>query len=112
FDDLETGRLDEEEWPTRPVLPRGSDGYLLDKPLKDMDRSPRATDVVKEKQLPARLEHAPHLSDRGGRVRDRAEREGAHHGVERLVVERQLLGIAFVQVDAAAQTGRPLTGDG
>ena len=75
--------------------------------LQGPPRLPRQVDVLEQQQRPARDEDPAELGERRRRVRHRAERERAHGGVEARVRERQLLGAALDDGDAARRPAPP-----
>ena len=62
-------------------------------------------------QLPARLQHAAHLGERGGGVGDGAEAVGAHDAVEARLGRGQRLGRERHQFDREARLARAAQGE-
>jgi hypothetical protein len=93
------------------VLAGRADRDLLEQPLGGVDRLPGAHNAV-EQQPAARHKDAFHLADRSGGAGDRAQGQGADHGVERHVSGGQVLGVALPQIDAAAEADGALTRNG
>src|SRR6266511_1935122 len=85
------------------VLAAKRDGDQLQQPLDRTDRPGRAGDVVGQQQQPAGAQHPPHLGDGLALVGDAAQREGAHHGVERAVRKLQRVGVPLPQVHRTAE---------
>src|SRR6266545_2409912 len=109
--DLEPGGRHQRELAAGEVLAGDADGDAFEQPLGGVDGRPGAADVVEQQQAASGEEDALHLAERGCRIRDRAQRQRAHHGVERGVGERQVFGIAFTQVHCPAEVGRTLLRD-
>lgn len=89
------------EWATPEVLPSDRNGDQLQQTLRHAPQPGRADDVISQYQQTTGSQYPPHLPDRGPLVGDGAQREGAHHGVERRVREIQLLRVADPQLDRA-----------
>ena len=81
-------------------------------PLNGVDRRPRAADVVQEQQAPAGGEDSPHLAERCGGAGDGAQGQRTDDGVERGVVEWQVLGVCLAQGHVTAEVRGALPGDG
>jgi hypothetical protein len=59
--------------------------------------------VVEQQELAAGARHPAHLDDRGPVVGHAAQRQGAHHGVERGIAEGKTFGFSLAQVDGQAE---------
>jgi hypothetical protein len=87
------------------VLAAGRHADHLDQLLQGADGPVVAHDVVGEQEQAAGPRYLVHFGDRPVGVGDGAQREGAHHGVERLVGEGAPLRVAVAQVDAHVVVG-------
>jgi hypothetical protein len=59
--------------------------------------------VLEQHEAPTRTEHPPHLGHGGAIVRDRAQRQRAHHRVKRGVLELERLRVPQPQLDRPTQ---------
>jgi DNA-binding response OmpR family regulator len=82
----------------------------VDCPLDRSERRIAGTNVLPEAKLTAGNEHAPKLSQRGGRVGNAAKNTHDDGGVEGAVVRRQRLGIPVDDHDRNRCGFRPLGG--
>lgn len=79
----------------------------IDEPLNGTDGAERAPDVLEQQKAPTGPQDALGFPDREAIVRNRAQRETEHDGVEALGREAQSLRIANVQVDVSPGLGGP-----
>jgi hypothetical protein len=93
------------------VLPLEAHGGHLDEPLYEPSRPRAAFNVVCQQRQPAGPQDAVHLADSPAFVRDCAQRIGGHHRDETGVGERQVEGVAFLEVGRPAELSRPIAGD-
>lgn len=77
-------------------------------PLHPRLRPPRRLNVLEEAQLVARLQDPPELAERGGLIRNAAQDEAGHRGVEALVRQLELPRIAAHDGDRDVGAGSGL----
>ena len=93
------------------VVAVDADGDRLDGLLEPVDGLRGAADVVDEDELSAGSEDSSHLGQGLVGVEDVAQGEGADDGVEGLVGEGEVVGVALLEVDVAVGLGGAVAGD-